>query len=47
MISSLGFVASIYGYALFVKCIDADRIILYLYVDNMIIIDNEVDGISV
>ena len=47
VISFLGFAASSYDSALFVKCIDADCIILSLYVDDMIIIGDDVDGISV
>ena len=47
MISSLGFVARNYDYAFFVKCIDAGRIILFVYVDNMVITSDDVDGISV
>ena len=48
MISSLGFVASGYDSALFVKCTNAGRIILYLlYVDDMIITGDDVDGILV
>ena len=47
MISSLGFVASSYDYALFVKCTDASPIILSLYVDDMIVTSDDVDSISV
>ena len=47
MISSLGFVTSSYDFALFVKCTDAGRIILSLYFDNMIVIGDDVDSISV
>ena len=48
VISSFGFIANSYDYALFIKCIDAGHIILSLCVDNMTInIDYDVDGISV
>ena len=48
VISSLGFIANSYDFALFIKCIDAGHIILSLYVDNMTInIDYDVDDISV
>ena len=43
-ISSLGFVANSFDYALFVKYNDAGRVIISLYVDNMIIIGEDVDG---
>ena len=46
MISSLGFVASSYDYAIFVKCTDVGHITLSLYVDDMIITSDDVDDIS-
>ena len=47
IISSLGFVSSSHDSALFIKCTDAGHIILSLYVDDMIIIGDNIDGISV
>ena len=43
-ISSLGFVANSFDYAISVKYNDAGRVIISLYVDNMIIIGEDVDG---
>jgi hypothetical protein len=47
VISSLRFVYSTHDFALFVKCTDVGRIILSLYIDDMNIIGDDINGISV
>jgi hypothetical protein len=47
VISSLGFVSSSHDSALFIKCTDAGHNILSLYVDDMIIIGDDNDGILI
>ena len=47
MISSLGFVSSSHDSAIFVKCTNTGCIIMFLYVNDMIIIGDDIDGSSV
>ena len=47
MLNSLGFHSSCHDLALFLKCVFTSRILFYLYIDDIIIIDDDVDGIAV
>jgi hypothetical protein len=47
VISSLKFVSSSHDSTLFVKCTNASHIIMSLYVDDKIIIGDNIGGISV
>ena len=46
IISRLGYMASYYDSALFLRCTDKDPILLLLYVDDMIIIGDNLSGIQ-
>ena len=45
-ISHLGYMASRYDSTLFLHCINKDTILLFLYVDYMIITSNDLSGIQ-
>jgi hypothetical protein len=45
MISSFKFIFGSYDSVLFIKCIDTGRIIMFLYVDDMIITGDDIDNI--
>jgi len=47
VIFSLGFVSNSHDFAFFIKYTDIDCIIMSLYIDDIIIIGEDIDGISV